>query len=250
MSSFPREQLDIVRILIVQHGLEARVTGSVLSSVMAAIRYCRIGGAMTLIRLSLLSVLGLAAAVLSSGCAKYEYDLVQPPELARHVGDTWTVATIDPLEYRLRTYENHLIVQVWNHSTEPIQLLGDRSVVVDPKGQSHPLRSQAIAPNSYLKLILPPAPTEVYRSGPTFGIGVGVGVGHFHGHDWHGGYPYYGGFYDPFWYDEPRYIAVYDNNESAYWEWDGDAGVARMVLVFGQGDKTFTHELAFRRKKM
>jgi hypothetical protein len=129
-------------------------------------------------------------------------------------------------------------------------LLGDRSIVVDPRGQSHPLRSQAVAQGSFLKLILPPMPAEVRRSGPTFGIGIGVGYSHFHGR--HGNHAFHHGglWHDPFWYDEPRYYSVYDPNDSTYWEWSGEGGEARLVLVFDQGGKLFTHEFVFKRKRV
>ena len=45
------------------------------------------------------------------GCAHYEYDLVRPPELSRHIGaKAWEVVTLDPLEYRLRTSDNRLVI--------------------------------------------------------------------------------------------------------------------------------------------
>ena len=45
----------------------------------------------------------------------------------------------------LRTVENRLVLQIQNKTDDPIQLLGERSTVVDPGGQSHPLASHGTA---------------------------------------------------------------------------------------------------------
>src|SRR2546423_4948738 len=110
-----------------------------------------------------------------TGCTHYEYDLTQPPELARHIGSkSEVIVPRDPVDYRLRTYEDVLVMRVVNPTDDLIELLGDQSVVVDPRGQSHPLRRQAIAPHSYIKLRFPPPPPVYYQPQPTFGIGVGT----------------------------------------------------------------------------
>src|SRR5688572_26779464 len=114
----------------------------------------------------------------AGGCARYEYDLVEPRELTRHIGGNVDQAVeIDPLTYRLRSVDNRLVIRVYNNTDDSIELLGDKSTVVDPNGQSHPLRSQSIAPRSFMKLILPPPRPQVYdRGGTTFGVGVGYGL--------------------------------------------------------------------------
>src|SRR5439155_6189759 len=112
----------------------------------------------------------------------YEYDLDQPSDLRRHIATrTDIVVGIDPLEYRLRTVDNRLVMRVFNQTDDAINLLGDKSAVVDPHGQSHPVRSQAIAPHSFAKLIFPPIRPRVYDSGPTFGIGIGTRIGRAYG---------------------------------------------------------------------
>src|SRR5690242_14019345 len=124
------------------------------------------------------ATLPLLLVVLLTGCAQYEYDLTQPPELAQRIGSkSDVVVTRGPLEYRLLTYQNVLVMRVFNTTDDLIELAGDQSVVVDPRGQSHPLRRQAIAPHSFVKMLFPPPPPVVYRSGPTFGVGVGTVVG-------------------------------------------------------------------------
>jgi len=110
-------------------------------------------------RTILLSLACAAALVPLGGCATYEYDLVQPSELARHIGrKAEEHFYLRPLDYWMISYENYLIVRVGNPTDDPIHLLGAESTAVDPHGQSHPLRSQTIAPHTWIKLILPPLP--------------------------------------------------------------------------------------------
>lgn len=178
---------------------------------------------------------------LAGGCTSYEYDIVRPTELAKHVGSTdWVTVRQDPLEYRFFTSENRLVVQVYNRTADAVRLVGDRSVAVDPDGQSHPLKSQTIAAGTFVKLILPPMPNRVERSGPSFGIGVGVGYGRTNRF----------GYDDPYWADEPRYYSVVDPNDTSYWEWNGDKGEARLTLAFERDGKPFTHEFAFTRRRV
>ena len=177
-----------------------------------------------------------------TGCARYEYDLVRPADLAQHIGsDRDTVVRISPMEYRMRSYENDLVIRIYNLTSDPIKLLGEQSDAVDPENQSHPLRSQTIAPGSFIKLILPPLRPQVQPIGPSIGIGFGYGSA----------YPYGSGVFDP-WsdpsWDMPRYYAVYDNNY--YWDWN-DEGTVRLDLTYQRDDqKPFTQQLVFRRKKV
>ena len=185
----------------------------------------------------------------SAGCARYEFDIVHPPELARHVGaDKPVEVTLEPLAYRLQTYESRLVMRIYNPTTAPVRLLGDRSTVVDPGGQSHPLRTQTIAAGSYIKLIFPPLRPRLEPHGPVIGIGVSgyaSSGGYYHHRYVHGGA--FG--YDPV-LDGPRYYSLYDPGDAAYWEWDGE-GEMRVVLVYQRGDqKPFSHEFVFRRRKV
>jgi hypothetical protein len=202
---------------------------------------------------------------LLGGCARYEYDLVEPAELARHIGKAEEVVPVDPLEYRLRTVENRLVIHVVNPTDEPVTLVGPQSYIVSPGGQSHPLRAQTIAPNTFIPLILPPVrPAYYYPSGPTWGFGFGVvGVGgHSHNHD--GGHHRGGGghrgrvyssaayYDDPFLYGPPPYYLVDDEvADTIYWKWKGESDV-RLHLVFQRGTnaKTFSDDFTFHRKKM
>lgn len=183
---------------------------------------------------------------LLTGCATYEFDLTQPPDLQRHIGrNIDQVVTRDSLEYRLRAVDNRLVMRIFNQTDNPIQLRGDRSVVVDPNGQSRPLRSQSIAPRSFAKLIFPPMRPRIYDPGPTFGIGVTGGISRHYHRD-----PFYPAGYD----SAPRYLYVDD--DSIYWDWKGE-GEIRVTLVYRTGGdanekdaKEIRHDFSFRRRKM
>jgi hypothetical protein len=196
---------------------------------------------------------------LGTGCAHYEYNLVRPPELTRHIGtETDEVFTVDPLQYRLRTVDNRLVVRIYNTTDDPVELLGTRSTVVDPDGQSHPLRGQTIAAGSFIKLIFPPIPPRIYDYGPTFGIGVGYGyhtaVYPYHARPGYHFHPAYGPPYGPYWHDPalygPRYLAVVEGGDTTYWDWKGADGEMRLLLAFQRQGKEFRQEFVFRRQKM
>ena len=190
-----------------------------------------------------------------AGCARYEYDVAEPPELAAHVGTNgWTELRRGELAYRLRTSDNRLVVHVYNRGDGNVKLLGDDSAAVDPRGESHPLRGATIPPGSYAKWIFPPPRPRVAGYGPS--LGVGVGVSHaYHQHHHHGAYsrdpfypdPYSSGFADPV---EPRYYAVYDSSYRTYFDWPGETGV-RLFFTFDRGGgERLRHEFLVRRKKM
>jgi len=172
------------------------------------------------------------------GCTVYQYDVVKPENLAGHVGDRDKVLELNPLVYRLRSVESRLVIRIYNPTDDPIQLLGPQSVVVDPHGQSHPLRSQTIAPKAFIKLIFPPPPPTVYENGPTFGIGFGV-IGRAHYHD---------AFVGSGLYDEPRYYTVYDENDVTRWDWEGETDL-RATFTYERANRTFHDEFLFHRRK-
>jgi hypothetical protein len=182
-----------------------------------------------------------ASLLLIGGCARYEFDLVEPADLATHIGrDKDSILKREELEYRMQAVDSRLLMYVVNSTDDAIELIGPESTAVDPAGQSHPFRSQSIAPHSFVKLILPPM-RPYYRAGPTFGLGVGI-------HAYRGGrYPYGAGFYDPFW-DEPAYFAVVDETDTLFWNWEGESD-ARVRLTFRRGREVFHHNFLFRRRK-
>jgi hypothetical protein len=194
----------------------------------------------------------LPLVALLTGCAHFEYDLVRPASLARHIGDKQAqVLHVDPLEYRMQSAEDRLVIKIYNPTDDTIQLLGRASSVVDPEGESHPLRDRTIAPGSFVKLILPPLAPEIEPVGPVIGVGV---VGpypypyrrRFYRRAW--GDPWGGVWYYPA-YPEPAYYSVYDVNDPYYWDWDDEADV-RLILVFQRGKGQFRQEFTFHRRKM
>ncbi|HEV8604093.1 MAG TPA: hypothetical protein VGQ99_01930 [Tepidisphaeraceae bacterium] len=185
--------------------------------------------------------IALFLLVLTGGCARYEFDLVEPADLATHIGgDKESLLKRDELEYRFQAVDNRLLMYIVNPTEDAIELIGPESTAVDPRGQSHSLRSQAIAPHSYVKLILPPM-RPYYRTGPSFGIGVGIHASRGRGAFWPG-------FYDPS-FDEPQYFTVVDEADTVYWSWE-DESEARIRLTFRRGKEVFHHNFLFRRKKV
>jgi len=180
-------------------------------------------------RSTLLGPLIVAIAAVSGGCANVEYDLVQPPALAQHIGSKTVTVRREPLEYRLTSDEGHLVIQIYNRAAQPITLLGGSSTIVDPDGQSHPLSSRVMAPQSFIKLILPPV-RPIRTAQP-----LGYSRGYF-GPE----YPYND---DPFWDGPPYYpdpffdtppAPEYDDQEGTYWRWEH--GDVRLVLVYLYGN--------------
>jgi hypothetical protein len=179
----------------------------------------------------------LELAILVGGCARYEFDIVEPPHLARHIGgasEGEAVIRRDDLDYRMSAYEGRLVLRIANSSEDPIELLGAESYVVDPGNQSHPLASQSIAPHSFIKLILPPL-RPIYRAEPVFGFGVSASRG----------LP----DRQPRVIDDaPPHMILYDDAQT-YWAWEGESAV-RLRLAWKAGPKPFYHDFAFNRKKM
>jgi hypothetical protein len=185
-------------------------------------------------------LLCLLAAI--GGCARYDYQLTQPPELARSIsGKVETVLSRPPLEYRMQTAENRLVMRIYNTAEQPVDFLGERSYAVAPDGESHPFRNQTIAPHSFIKLILPPLrPLQPAR--PVFGIGVEYGSAY--DPCYYGRYP--AGWYDPYG-SEPLYLSAAEADVH-YWDW-GDEATVPLHLTYQRGQEIFNHDFTFRRKK-
>lgn len=203
---------------------------------------------------SRLSPLALLLLALTPGCARYEYDVVEPPDLAGHVGEKSWVALRRPgdVEYRLRSYDDRLVMRLYNRGEGSVKLLGADSAVVDPRGESHPMQSATIPPGAYVQKIFPPPLPRVRRYGPSFGFGVGVmgaqRVGHRprhrpyrHRHAFHSA-----GFHD----FEPRYYTVYDPNDRTYFAWPGETGARFIFALQREGGEVIRHEFLIRRRKM
>ncbi len=173
----------------------------------------------------------MCGLVLLSGCARYEYDLVRPPALAGRVGtESDKTFTLEQMTYRLRSVDNYLVMRIENGTDETLQFLGGQSYVVSPNGQSHPFRSQAIAPRSFMKLIFPPMRPQIAPSGPSIGFGVGARVSRDDS-------------------TQPKYLQIYlDDGDPMYWEWNGETDV-RIRLTYQRGEDVFAHEFVFHRRK-
>jgi hypothetical protein len=185
---------------------------------------------------------------LVSGCAHYEYELVEPADQAQHIGTKQPInVTMEPIHYQAQTVSDRLVLAINNLAQEPIKLLGDDSFAVDPQSQSHPLPTRTIAPGTATTLVLPPVRPTFRRSGPNVGVGMGFRVGSAS----YGRRGYYAGGFagDPWYYDEPRYYVLQDDG-SMFWDWTGDGTLVRLRLVYQQGDKQFHHDFVFRRVKM
>ncbi len=180
---------------------------------------------------------------LTGGCARYQFRILEPPELAATVTTRNPVGfALGPLDYVLQTSEGRLIMTVTNPDERPIHFLGERSFVVDPEGQSRPLRGQVIAPHSFMKLILPPM-RQVYRASPAIGIGIGVSAHRYYGRPWYD--PWYP---DP-WHDPwPAYLVVRGDDEAYYWSWRGESTI-RLRLTFECDGQSIVHDFTVRREK-
>ena len=175
-------------------------------------------------------------AALLSGCAHYQYDLLQPAADAGPVaGDDRRSFDIDPLRYTVATADDRLSIRIYNPTVDTIRLVGRASSVVDPADRSHPLIDQTIAAESYVIVVLPPlrpfgstlevgAPSAVPTVTPGGPTPVEQGNDSLS--------------------DDPGY----DRASPVYWDWPGP-GDARIHLAYRRADGShFEHDLTVRRR--
>ncbi len=174
-----------------------------------------------------------------TGCASYQYDLVEPPLYAGALdGSGPRPFALDPLQYTVGTAEDRLSIQVFNPTGETVQLSGRESSVVDPDRRSHPLIDQTIAPQSYVRIVLPPLRPWAGTTGFVGGSPASQNDGGVSAEE-QKAYSNTGHAADP----------GYDRASPVYWDWPGPGDV-RVHLVYRRGDgSTFAHDLAFRRRK-
>jgi hypothetical protein len=176
----------------------------------------------------------LAILLLATGCAKYEYDLIQPVQ--QHIGQEPPVTLEQPpIRYEMVTDDSQLVVTMHNLTDTTLTLRQEKSYVIDKQGASRAVRGMAIAPKSYIRQTFPPPRPYVRDDGPNVGFGfgaydgggmaTGVGVGTSTG----------GG-------------QVQNLDENYYWEWDGE-GQVRFHLVFSDDKNTYEHDLVIKRVK-
>jgi hypothetical protein len=162
------------------------------------------------------------------------------------IGKEPVLIKVDPLQYHLVQRENRLVVQINNPTEERVVLLGDRSFVVDPRGESHPLRSRVIGPRSYTHLLLPPIPFAYPSAHYGWGWGGWGGWGGYGGWGWGAYSPFWGPYYGPVFYGPPAvtYTRVMTNYD---WEWK--TGPVRLRLSYESGGKNFDHDFEVQREK-
>ncbi|HWW00184.1 MAG TPA: hypothetical protein VNZ64_10855 [Candidatus Acidoferrum sp.] len=185
---------------------------------------------------NLLFLVAVAACV--SGCHTYQYRIVQPATSPSVVADQPVTVRLDPLEYHLRRVHDRLEVTISNPTDDRLALLGNRSYVVDPRGESHPLRGHVLGPHSFTRMFLPPPPlTYPYPDWAAWGWGWGWGP---YNPFWS---PYYGSVY---WGPPP--VAYYQVTTAYDWGWK--TGPARLRLTYERNGKTFEHDFEFIREPM
>lgn len=179
-----------------------------------------------------------------AGCARYEYDVIKPVISPGRVGEKDDVVIDgEVVRYRIRTVDGRLVVRVFNSGTENVELVGVRSTVVDPTGQSRAIRSQLIPPGAFAKLILPPVRPEFVSDGgvrlgtSSGGDGGGYGPGAGQGEFGYGVEP-----------DRPREFRLRDGGE-VYWDWKGETE-ARVILLLKVGGREVGQELIFGRRRV
>jgi hypothetical protein len=187
----------------------------------------------------------LFVAALMAGCARYQYAIVEPAHLARTLDKAGTRVTYAPLEYDFAVRDDMLSLAIANPGLQPVSIVADKSYIVSPDGQSHPVGVLgSIAPRSFTAMVLPPQPVG-YRSQPRFSIGFGIGSGGYYGGPYVShGFGYH--FYDTI-YEGPR--DYYPVNPANYWTWE--TGQVRLRLAYEQGTtNVFTHDFVIERRKV
>jgi hypothetical protein len=187
------------------------------------------------------------------GCARYEYEVVRPPDLAGHIGSkAWVALRRGDVEYRAISSDNRLVMRLYNRGEVQVKLLGADSAVVDPRGESRPLLGATIPPGSYVTRIFPPPRPTVQRTGPGIGFGVGAGYAgaqrvrgsryryHRHPHHFHSGFSSF----------ERRYDTVYDPNDRTHFDWPGETSVRFLFTLEREVGELIRHEFLIRRTKM
>ncbi len=186
-------------------------------------------------------------SMLLVGCTSYNYTVTDSTHPSQRVNkDTQTTLKIDPLIYGMLVKENRLVLTVKNTLSDPVELLGTKSTVVDQKGQSHPLRSQTIAPNAFIKLILPPLRPR-FETAPSGGFMFGMQARRDSSAlpDTAASVP------DPITTHsaEPIYLDYFSDTDPYYWDFDGE-GEIRLLLTYQKADGTvWTDQFTIYRQK-
>lgn len=180
-----------------------------------------------------------AALVLClTACRSYVYRVVQPQGIAQPVMDQPVEFQYAPLEYRLTRYHNRLAMRIANPTEDQIVLVGNRSSVVAPDGESHPVRGRAIGPHSFTRMFLPSYPLRYpYPDYVGWGWGWGYGWGPYD--------PFWGPFYGTSFFAPPP-LSYYEIMTPYDWDWK--TGSARLRLTYERAGTNFEQTLEFVRE--
>jgi len=186
--------------------------------------------------------LGLLLMVLLpviTGCHTYQYRIVQPPQANSLVADGPVIVHYDPLEYTFARVRDRLAVRISNPTTNQVALRGDKSFVVDPRGESHPVPGRVIGARSYTRMLLPPQPATAEVIG-YYGYPWAWGPG-FYGY----GAPFWHGYNDPFVYGPS--ITYLQLNTPYDWLWR--TGPIQLHLGYERNGQPLEHHFEILRER-
>ena len=158
--------------------------------------------------------------------------MVQPGQSPQLIGEQPVTVVYEPLRYHVSRHDEQLVLQIENPTANPVNLVGQKSYVVDPAGESRPIRGRSIAPHSYVQMRLPPTRQTM----TTYGYGPGY-YGPY-GPYWY--YPY-GPYYYPYTYAQSfELVTPYD------WKWQ--QGDVRLQLSYSYQATSFEHQFLFSKQ--
>jgi len=189
----------------------------------------------------LLPALVVAACSLC-GCQTYSYRILKPAVTPPAVTEHPVSVSLEPLEYRFTQQQDRLAMRVINPTSDRLLLVGNKSFVIDPAGETHPMRGRVIGPHSYVRLLLPPVPFTFSHPDYTWGWGWG-------GSPWGWGWPGYVPLSGPYFAEGfigPPPI-VYEQALTVY-DWRWKHGTVRLHMEYERGKETFAHEFELDRE--
>lgn len=169
------------------------------------------------------------------GCARFRYALVEPNQFAQRIGRQPVTLHLPPVDYRLQRDGKRLAIRIENPNEQPVDILTNKSYIVDPKGRSHPLPGQTIAPHGFLPLMLPPVPLtyKVYTPSSTYSSPWWVTHR----------YPFAADWYE--WYDMPNSYSVQERTPNN-WEWG--EGPVRLHLTYQHQGQAVEQQFLLERR--
>jgi hypothetical protein len=181
----------------------------------------------------------IALLLLTSGCHTYQYRVVQPPQAHSIITGQPVMIHYDPLEYTFARVQDRLAISISNPTTNQVVLRGDKSFVMSPRGESHPIPGRVIGARSYARMLLPPQPATAEVIG-YYGYPWAWGPG-FYGY----GAPFSRGFYDPFAYGPA--VTYFQLNTPYDWLWR--TGPIQLHLGFERNGQPFEHHFEILRER-